>query len=81
MAAALAAAGATGLAFWLEVVRFARSGGALPQLEPLFPTENCGKIPAAIQASTEAMYQSSPEPPPQELFTTCGRRSGRGFSP
>ncbi len=35
--AALAAVGAMGLAFWLELVRFARTGGAPPQLEPLLP--------------------------------------------
>ena len=33
----LSAAGAMGLAFWLELVRFARTGGSLPQLDPLLP--------------------------------------------
>ncbi|MCB9916143.1 MAG: hypothetical protein H6828_13530 [Planctomycetes bacterium] len=35
--AVLTAAGAMGLAFWLELVRYARTGGALPHLDPLLP--------------------------------------------
>jgi len=35
--ATLAGVGAGGLAFWLELVRFARIGGAPPELEPLLP--------------------------------------------
>jgi hypothetical protein len=35
--AALAAVGAGGLAFWLEVVRYTRGGIVPPQLEPLLP--------------------------------------------
>ena len=38
-------------------------------------------MPAATQASTEAWYHGSPPPPPHELLTMCGRRSGRGFWP
>lgn len=34
---ALSALGAMGLAFWLELVRYARIGGSLPQLDPLLP--------------------------------------------
>lgn len=34
---ALAAAGASGLSLWLEVVRFARAGTAPPQLDALLP--------------------------------------------
>jgi hypothetical protein len=33
----LTAAGACGLAFWLELVRFARSGTTFPQLEAILP--------------------------------------------
>ena len=40
-----------------------------------------GRCPGAIQAVTMSRYQGSPGPPPQELLTTWGRRSGRGFSP
>jgi hypothetical protein len=33
----LAASGAMGLALWLELVRYARTGGSLPQFDPLLP--------------------------------------------
>ncbi len=33
----LAAVGAMGLAFWLELARYARTGGSLPHLDPLLP--------------------------------------------
>src|SRR4029453_7426485 len=36
---------------------------------------------AAIHARTVAWYHGSPGPPPHELFTMSGRRSGRGFAP
>ncbi len=48
---------------------------------PALPLENAGKIPDARQAFTVARYQVSPPPPPQELLTMFGRRSGRGFAP
>src|SRR5687767_8544949 len=38
-------------------------------------------MPAATQARTASWYQGSPEPPPHELLTTFGRRSGRGLAP
>src|SRR5215204_5859703 len=37
-------------------------------------------MPDARQAVTVARYQVSPPPPPQELLTMFGRRSGRGFA-
>jgi hypothetical protein len=51
------------------------------QLGPLFPFEKAGKMPEAIQALTVAWYHGSPPPPPHELLTMCGLRSGRGFWP
>ena len=38
-------------------------------------------MPEAIQALTVAWYQASLPPPPHELLTMCGLRSGRGFWP
>src|SRR5829696_7487209 len=38
-------------------------------------------MPDARQALTVARYQLSLPPPPHELFTMCGRRSGRGLAP
>src|SRR5262245_5853676 len=38
-------------------------------------------MPAAIHALTVSEYQVSPPPPPHELFTTLGARSGRGLLP
>src|SRR5215204_5550992 len=38
-------------------------------------------MPDARQAVTVARYQVSPPPPPQELLTMFGRRSGRGLAP
>src|SRR5690554_5520009 len=55
---------------------------AVPQAGPSLPLENCGKMPAATQASTVGRnHGSAVADPPQELFTTCGRRSGSGFAP
>src|SRR4051812_21681104 len=38
-------------------------------------------MPAATHASTVSEYQVSPPPPPHELFTMLGARSGRGLLP
>src|ERR1700754_2271784 len=38
-------------------------------------------MPAATQARTMSVYHESPPPPPHELLTMSGRRSGRGFWP
>src|SRR5262245_31981474 len=38
-------------------------------------------MPEARQARTMSVYQASPPPPPHELLTVSGRRSGRGFKP
>src|SRR4051812_29500059 len=46
-----------------------------------FPLENDAKMPAATHAVTMSLYQGSCTVPPQELFTTSGARSGRGFAP
>src|SRR5690554_7739062 len=55
---------------------------ACPHAGPGFPEANCGKIPAATHACTVDRYHGSVSaPPPQELFTTCGRISGFSFSP
>ena len=54
---------------------------AVPQAGPLLPFENAGKMPAATQAWTSGWKNGSPEPPPQELLTMSGRRSGRGLFP
>ena len=53
----------------------------MPQAGPLLPFEKAGKMPAAIQAWTSGWKNGSPEPPPHELLTMSGRRSGRGFWP
>src|SRR5262245_42663059 len=54
---------------------------AVPQPGPVLPFEKAGKMPAAIQACTAGWKNGSPEPPPHELLTMSGRRSGRGLSP
>ncbi len=54
---------------------------AVPHAGPLLPFEKAGKIPAATQACTSGWKNGSPEPPPHELLTMSGRRSGRGLSP
>src|SRR5687767_15037665 len=38
-------------------------------------------MPAATHARTASWYQGLPPPPPHELFTTLGRRSGLGLAP
>src|SRR3972149_5564031 len=48
---------------------------------PKLPMANTEKMPAAFQAATYPAYQSSAPDLPHELFTICGRRSGRGYSP
>ena len=54
----------------------------MAQPGPELPLENTGKIPAATQLWTVAWYHGSEvAPPPQELFTMCGRRSGSGLLP
>ncbi len=55
---------------------------ALPQPNaPSLPFENAGKMPDATHACTAGWKNGSPEPPPHELLTTSGRKSGRGLSP
>src|SRR4029079_8093452 len=54
---------------------------AVAHAGPSFPLETAAKIPAATHAWTSGWKNGSPEPPPQELFTMSGRRSGRGLFP
>ncbi len=49
--ALLAAGGAMGMAFWLEIVRYARTGGSLPDLEPLLPLAFTSGLGALALAS------------------------------
>ncbi len=53
----------------------------MAQPGPALPLEKAGKMPAARQASTICVYQSSCVALPQELLTMCGARSGRGLWP
>jgi hypothetical protein len=53
----------------------------VPQPGPVFPFEKAGKMPEAIHAFTIPWYHGLPPPPPQELLTMCGLKSGRAFWP
>ena len=48
---------------------------------PVFPAANTGTIPAARSAAMALSNTRLPPQPPQELFTTCGRRAGSGLVP
>src|ERR687893_2795137 len=54
---------------------------AVSQPGPELPLAKAGKIPAATHARMVSWYQVSPRPPPHELLTMSGCRSGRGLAP
>src|SRR6188508_39803 len=71
------------LVFRLPVpqARGALAGGpTVPAPGPLLPVEKSGKMPAFTQFCTAVLYVASQPLPPQLLFDTRGRRSGRGSS-